>query len=341
MECLGSDEGCNEEAGQALKVLVTGGAGYVGSHAVLALVEAGHEVVVLDDLSTGHQEAVHGARLVVGDIADGEAISALMGAWGPFEAAMHFAARTQVGESMADPGGYFSVNVAGTLSLLRALVAGGVRWFVFSSSAAVYGEPQRTPIPEDHPLAPTNPYGESKRMVESMLRWFEKAHGLRWVSLRYFNAAGADPGGRTGERHAPETHLIPSVLLAAAGRREAVEIFGTDWPTADGTCIRDFIHVSDLAEAHRLALDYLASGGESDVFNLGSGHGWSVREVVEACRRITGRDFAVRLAPRRPGDPAVLVASADKARARLGWKPRLSSLDEMVATAWAWHQKGY
>ena len=326
---------------EKLRILVTGGAGYVGSHAVLALTEAGHEVIVLDDLSTGHREAVHGARLVEGDIADPQGLETILDAYGPFDAAMHFAARTQVGESMEDPGGYFQVNVAGTLTLLRCLVRHNVLRLVFSSSAAVYGEPRETPIPEHHPLDPQNPYGESKRMVETMLSWFERAHGLRWVSLRYFNAAGADPLGRTGERHDPETHLIPSVLLAAAGRRSAVEIFGTDWPTPDGTCIRDFVHVSDLAEAHRLALEHLASGGPSDVFNLGSGRGWSVREVVETCKRVTGRDFPVRAGPRRPGDPAVLVASNEKARRILGWRPRFSSLEEMVATAWEWHRRGY
>ncbi|HEY8498513.1 MAG TPA: UDP-glucose 4-epimerase GalE [Limnochordales bacterium] len=324
-----------------MKVLVTGGAGYVGSHTVLGLVEAGHQVTVLDDLSTGRRELVHGARLVLGDIGDPAALEAALESQGPFDAAMHFAARTQVGESMADPGRYFATNVAGTLQLLRALVARGVRWFVFSSSAAVYGEPRQTPIPEEHPLAPTNPYGESKRMVEAMLGWFERAHGLRWVSLRYFNAAGADPRGRTGECHEPETHLIPSVLLAALGRREAVEIYGDDWPTPDGTCIRDFVHVCDLAEAHRLALEYLARGGASAAFNLGSGRGWSVRQVVETCRRVTGRSFPVRIGPRRPGDPAVLVASNERARAQLGWRPRYDSLEVMVETAWAWHRKGY
>lgn len=324
-----------------MRILVTGGAGYVGSHAVLALAEAGHDVTVLDDLSTGYREAVHGALLVQGDITDRQGLERVLDAFGPFDAAMHFAARTQVGESMEDPGGYFRVNVAGTLTLLETLVRRGVRKLVFSSSAAVYGEPRQAPIPEDHPLAPQNPYGESKRMVEAMLAWFERAHGLRWVSLRYFNAAGADPLGRTGERHDPETHLIPSVLLAAAGRRDAVEIFGTDWPTPDGTCIRDFVHVSDLAEAHRLALEHLAAGGPSDVFNLGSGRGWSVREVVETCRRVTGRDFPVRIGPRRPGDPAMLVASNEKARRILGWKPRFLSLEEMVKTAWEWHRRGY
>lgn len=324
-----------------VRILVTGGAGYVGSHAVIDLVEAGHDVTVVDNLSTGHADAVCGARLAVGDITEKESLEAIVAQHGPFEAAMHFAALTQVGESMQHPARYFRVNVAGTLNLLEALVRNGTRSFVFSSSAAVYGEPVRIPIPEDHPLNPRNPYGESKRMVEAMLTWFQRAHGVHWVSLRYFNAAGADPAGRTGERHDPETHLIPAVLLAAAGRRSTVEVFGTDWPTPDGTCIRDFIHVSDLAQAHRLALEYLAGGGESAAFNLGSGHGWSVREVLETCRRVTGRDFEVRSAPRRPGDPAVLVASSARAREVLGWRPRFVTLDEMVQTAWEWHRRGY
>lgn len=322
-----------------MRVLVSGGAGYVGSHVVRALQRAGFEVWVLDDLSTGHAAAVRGVPLYRADLTDPQALEAALDQLGPVDAAVHLAARTQVGESVRQPGPYFRVNVAGTLHLLEALVARGVRYFVFSSSAAVYGEPRQIPIPEEHPCAPTSPYGQSKQMVEGMLAAFEQAHGLRWVSLRYFNAAGADPQGDIGEDHRPETHLIPSLLLAALGRRGPVELYGTDWPTPDGTCIRDFVHVSDLAEAHRLALEYLARGGPSGPFNLGSGRGVSVRQVVAVCRRVTGVEIPVRAAPRRPGDPAVLVASQEKARALLGWQPAWPHIEEIVATAWEWHRR--
>lgn len=324
-----------------VRVLVTGGAGYVGSHAVLALAQAGHRVTVLDDLSSGHAQAVHEAELVVGDFTDRDVLDAVLESRGPFDAVMHFAALVQVGESVAQPGRYFQANVAGTVELLQALVRHGIPRFIFSSSAAVYGEPQQVPIPEEHPLAPTSPYGESKRLVEAMLPHFERAHGLRWACLRYFNAAGADPQGRTGERHDPETHLIPLVLQAALGRRQSIDIYGADWPTPDGTCIRDFVHVSDLACAHVLALEYLAEGGDSSAFNLGSGEGWSVRQVIETCRRVTGRAIPVREAPRRPGDPAVLVASATKARRVLGWRPAFPTLEQTVQSAWDWHRRGY
>ena len=321
-----------------MRVLVTGGAGYVGSHVALDLAEAGFEVVVLDDLSTGHPAAVAGLPLERADLVDPAALARALDRLGPVEAAVHLAARTQVGESVARPGLYFRTNVAGTLNLLEALVARGVRYLVFSSSAAVYGEPERVPIPEDHPCRPTNPYGQTKLMVEGMLQAYQRAYGLRWASLRYFNAAGADPLGRTGEDHRPETHLIPSLLLAALGRRGPVELYGTDWPTPDGTCIRDFVHVCDLARAHRLALQHLAGGGEGGPFNLGNGRGFSVRQVVEVCRRVTGVDIPVRSAPRRPGDPAVLVADSQRARQVLGWEPRHPHLEEIVSTAWQWHR---
>ncbi|MBE3599517.1 MAG: UDP-glucose 4-epimerase GalE [Limnochordaceae bacterium] len=324
-----------------MNVLVTGGAGYVGSHAVLALLEAGHDVTVLDDLSSGHPEAVRDVPLAVADVTDRGAVERLVRERGPFDAAMHFAGKIQVGESVRKPDLYFHVNVVGTLHLLELLARHGTRWFVFSSSAAVYGEPETVPIPEEHPLRPTSPYGETKRAVEAMLPWWEKAYGLRWVSLRYFNAAGADPRGRAGERHDPETHLIPIVLQVALGRRDAVEVYGTDWPTADGTCVRDFVHVSDLATAHRLALEHLGNGGASGCFNLGGGQGWSVRQVIEVCRQVTGRPIPVREAPRRPGDPAVLVADPARARRQLRWQPQFSSLETIVRTAWDWHKAGY
>ena len=310
----------------------------MGSHTALALMDAGYQVVVLDDLSTGHREAVAGAEVVVADVADRAGLARALEEAGRLDALIHFAARTRVDESMRDPGLYFRVNVGGTLNLLEAALAAGIRHFVFSSSAAVYGEPERVPIHETHRLAPTSPYGQSKLVVESLLPWYEQAHGLKWVSLRYFNAAGADPLGRSGEDHHPETHLIPSILLCALGRRGPVAIFGTDWPTPDGTCIRDFVHVCDLAEAHRLALEYLARGGGSAAFNLGSGRGFSVRQVIELCRRVTGVDIPVQHAPRRPGDPAALVAACDRARAELGWQARYPSLESMVETAWAWHR---
>lgn len=319
-------------------MLLAGGAGYVGSHTALALLDAGYEVVVLDDLSTGHRQAVAGVTVLEADVADRLSLARALEGAGKFDALLHFAARTRVDESMLDPALYFRVNVSGTLNLLDAALARGVRRFVFSSSAAVYGDPERVPIRETHPLVPTSPYGQSKQVVESLLPWYERAYGLKWVSLRYFNAAGADPQGRSGEDHHPETHLIPSVLLCALGRRGPVSVFGTDWPTPDGTCIRDFVHVSDLADAHRLALEYLARGGRSGVFNLGSGQGFSVREVIDLCRRVTGVDIPVQYAPRRAGDPAVLVAACDRARAELGWVPRYPSLQAMVETAWAWHR---
>ena len=321
-----------------MRVLVTGGAGYVGSHVALALEQAGFDVVVLDDLSTGHARAVRGLPLARVDLTRPEALEAFLETQPPLQAAVHLAGLTQVGESVAQPGRYLRVNVGGTVHLLEALTRRGVRWFVFSSSAAVYGEPRRVPIPEHHPCAPTSPYGFSKHVVEGMLSHFQRACGLRWVSLRYFNAAGAHPEGHLGEDHRPETHLIPSALLAVLGRRGPVEIYGADWPTPDGTCIRDFVHVWDLAQAHCLALEHLARGGEGGIFNLGSGQGFSVRQVLEMCRRVTGVEVPVRLGPRRPGDPAVLVASSERARAALGWRPALASLETIVATAWAWHR---
>ncbi|ROR32791.1 UDP-glucose 4-epimerase GalE [Inmirania thermothiophila] len=319
----------------ARHVLVVGGAGYIGSHMVALLAERGHAVTVLDDLSSGHRDAVLAGELVVGDLGDRALLDALLGGR-RFDAVMHFAARIQVAESVAQPARYYRNNVAATLTLLEAMLAHGVGAFVFSSTAAVYGEPQRVPIDEDHPKAPVNPYGRSKWMVEQMLADLEAAHGLRSVSLRYFNAAGADPAGRLGERHDPETHLIPLVLQAAAGRREAVTVFGTDYDTHDGTCIRDYVHVADLCEAHLLALERLWAGAPGGAFNLGNGNGFSVREVIETARRVTGRAIRVREGPRRAGDPARLVADSRRAREVLGWRPRHDALETIVAHAWAW-----
>ena len=319
-------------------ILVTGGAGYIGSHTVKAILKAGYEVVVIDDLSSGHQEFVLTPHFVRADIRDRQALTEVFQKF-PITAVMHFAALTSVPESVADPARYYEVNLWGTFNLLEAMRAFGVKLFVFSSSAAVYGDPEKIPIPEDHPTRPKSPYGKTKLMAEEMLADYAKAYDFRYVSLRYFNAAGSDPEGEIGEWHEPERHLIPIVLEAALGKRPYVEIYGTDYETPDGTGIRDYIHVSDLASAHVLALQYLERGGKSDVFNLGIGRGYSVREVVEICRRVTGREIPVREAPRRPGDPAVLVADPSKAMRELGWRPRFTELAPIVGTAWAWLQK--
>jgi len=325
-----------------MHVLVTGGAGYVGSHCVAALLQRGHAVTVFDDLSRGHREAVPaGAELVVGDVRDGEALAWLF-AGRRFGAAMHFAARSLVGESMRDPHAYLHGNVVGAMNLVQALLKAGVPRLVFSSSAAVYGTPARLPVDEDAPAAPENPYGESKHMVERLLHWADRCHGLRSARLRYFNAAGAHPDGRLGEDHEPETHLIPLALDAAAGRRPALEIHGDDYPTPDGTCVRDFVHVCDLADAHLLALDALGEG--SRTYNLGSGRGCSVREVLASVERVTGRPVPARAGPRRPGDPPVLVASSELIRRELGWRPRFPHIDDIVRTAWEWRRlrpRGY
>ncbi len=322
-------------------ILVTGGAGYIGSHAALALQQAGYDLLVLDNLSNGHQELVEQAlqvKVVVGDISDRPCLDHLFATY-PIAAVMHFAAYIAVGESVTDPGKYYRNNVAGTLTLLEAMVAASVKQLVFSSTCALYGTPKFVPITEDHPQAPMSPYATSKQMVELMLADFDAAYGLKSVRFRYFNAAGADPDGRLGEDHAPETHLIPLVLLAALGKLESIAIFGTDYPTPDGTCVRDYIHVADLAQAHVLGLQYLQNGGDSDVFNLGNGSGFSVREVIEAARRVTQREIQVVEHHRRPGDPAILVGSSDKARSGLGWQPQYADLDKILTHAWQWHQQ--
>jgi UDP-glucose 4-epimerase len=319
-----------------VKVLVTGGAGYIGSVAGEALQRAGHAVGVLDNLSRGHRSAVPpGAPLEVGDVRARQSVADLLRRE-RIDCVMHFSAASLVGESMRDPGEYFDNNVIGMVQLLRAMVDAGTPKIIFSSSAATYGEPDRVPIPEEHPVRPTNPYGESKVMAERLLHWFREVHGLRVAALRYFNAAGATE--TRGEDHAVETHLIPLALAAAAGTGPSLPLFGRDYPTPDGTCVRDYVHVSDLADAHIRALERLDDLGEW-VFNLGNGEGYSVAEVVRSVERVTGRPVPVRDAPRRPGDPARLVASSDRARRLLGWAPARPGIDAIVGDAWAWMQR--
>jgi len=321
-----------------MRILVTGGAGYIGSHMVKLLAETGSEVTVLDDLSTGHAEAVRGAQFVKGDIADVASTKSLLQK-NRIEGVVHFAASSLVGESMADPLKYYRRNVGGTVALVQAMRDAGVARIVFSSTAAVYGDPVRTPIDEAHPKQPVNPYGASKLAMERMLSDCSTAYGIGAVVLRYFNAAGADPSGELGERHDPETHLIPLVLQAASGRRASISVFGMDWPTRDGTCVRDYIHVNDLCDAHLRALDWLAKGGRYDVFNLGNGDGATVLEVIEAARRVTGKPIKVDQAARRAGDPATLVADAAKARRILGWQPARGDIEGIVRDAWNFEQR--
>jgi len=321
-----------------MKILVTGGAGYIGSHVVKLLGEKGYEILIIDNLSKGHREAVLYGKLVVADLRDKEVIKSILREFKP-DAVIHFAAFIEVAESVKNPIKYYKNNTVNTLNLLEAMIEAKVDKFIFSSTAAVYGNPEVIPIPEEHPLKPINPYGCSKAFVEEILKDFEKAYGLKYVSLRYFNAAGADPEGRIGESHEPETHLIPLVLKAAKGERESIKIFGTDYPTPDGTCIRDFIHVEDLAEAHLLSFLYLMDDGNSCVFNCGYGHGYSVKEVIEVAKKVTGIDFKVEETERRPGDPAVLVADSAKLKKNLGWKPRFDDLEYIIQTAWNWEIK--
>ncbi|WP_295393326.1 UDP-glucose 4-epimerase GalE [uncultured Thiodictyon sp.] len=318
-------------------ILVTGGAGYIGSHACKALAHAGFTPVSYDNLVYGHRWAVRWGPLEEGDIGDRARLDAVIAQYRP-AAVMHFAAYAYVGESVLNPGKYYRNNVVGSLTLLEAMRDHGIGQLVFSSTCATYGEPQRVPIDEGHVQRPINPYGASKLMIERMLGDFATAHGLNWIALRYFNAAGADPDAEIGERHDPETHLIPLVLDAAAGIRPSITVYGDDYDTPDGTCIRDYIHVSDLSDAHVLALRSLQSGGPSVAYNLGNGQGFSVREVIAHAGEITGRDIPVVLGPRRPGDPPRLVADASQAQEVLGWQPRYPSLDEIIASAWRWHQ---
>lgn len=321
-----------------MNILVVGGAGYIGSHMVKRLGQPGFTVTTLDNLSSGHRDAVLCGDFVQGDLADQALLASLLQP-GRFDAVMHFASFIQVGESVQKPAMYYANNVTNTLHLLDAMRAAGVQRFIFSSTAATFGEPQYTPIDERHPQAPINPYGRSKLMIEQVLEDYDRAYGLKSVCLRYFNAAGADPDGELGERHDPETHLIPLVLQAASGRRADIAVFGRDYDTPDGTCIRDYIHINDLCEAHWLALQSLMQGAGSQRYNLGNGNGFSVQEVIDAARRVTGRPIEVRVAPRRDGDPARLVADATLARQKLGWQPQFSDLDTMVQHAWNWEVK--
>lgn len=321
-----------------MAVLVTGGAGYIGSHAVAALLERGEEVVVVDNLQQGHKEAVLGGKLYVGDLRDADFLAKVFEE-NDIDGVIHFAANSLVGESMQNPGKYYHNNVYGTLCLLEQMNKAGVKRIVFSSTAATYGEPERVPIDEFDRTLPTNAYGETKLAMERMIRWFDVAHGIKFVSLRYFNAAGAHEGGRIGEDHSPETHLVPLVLQVALGQREFISVFGDDYATEDGTCIRDYIHVSDLADAHLLALDRIRQGGESGIYNLGSGNGYSVKQVIDVSRRVTGHPIPAKIEPRRAGDPATLVASSQRAREELGWKPKREKLEDIIASAWGWHSR--
>lgn len=321
-----------------MRLLVLGGAGYIGSHTALELIKKGHEVIVVDNLVTGYEKAVPDkAVFYQGDIRNFDFLDNLFKTE-KIDAVIHFAAYSLVGESVTNPLKYYDNNLYGTKVLLEAMIKNNVNKIVFSSTAATYGEPENIPILESDRTCPTNPYGETKLAMEKMFHWASKAHGLSYVSLRYFNACGADATGQIGEAHNPESHLIPLVLQVPNGKRESVSIYGTDYDTPDGTCIRDYIHVTDLAEAHILAVEYLANGGESDIFNLGNGVGYSVREVIETARNVTGHPIPATEVPRRAGDPARLVASGEKAKRVLGWKPKIKQLDEIIASAWKWHK---
>jgi UDP-glucose 4-epimerase len=321
-----------------MNVLVIGGAGYIGSHMVKLLLDGGHSVVVLDNFSTGHRDAIPGSTVMEGDLCDRALLDRVFSEH-RFNGVIHFASFIQVGESVDKPDAYYRNNFVNTLNLIEAMRGHGAGNLIFSSSAAVFGEPEYIPIDELHPKNPVNPYGMSKLMVERMLADVDRAYGLKSVSLRYFNAAGADPDGLLGERHDPETHLIPLVLEAATGTRRTVKVFGRDYDTPDGTCIRDYVHVVDLCEAHLLAIAYLDRGGQTDAFNLGNGKGFSVQEVIDTVLRVTGRPIAVEAAPRRPGDPARLVADCSLAREVLGWAPRYASLERIVEDGWRWESR--
>lgn len=320
-----------------MKLLVTGGAGYIGSHTVRALQKAGHTPIIVDNFSRGHRDSVPTDELCIEmDIADSTLVEVMKEH--EIEGVMHFAAHSQVGESMVNPSIYYDNNVVGSYRLIESARQAGVKHFVFSSTAAVYGEPEIVPIKEDAKLEPTNVYGRTKLMIEQMLSDYSKIYGMTYVALRYFNAAGADPSGEIGEDHTPETHLIPLVLDAALGKRPHITVFGTDYPTEDGTCVRDYIHVNDLASAHVLAMNYLHDGGESTVFNLGSGNGFSVKAIIETAKEVTGIDIPVEYGDRRAGDPGTLIASSDKIKSVLGWNPVFSNVKDVLKDAWGWHQ---
>ena len=316
-------------------ILVAGGAGYIGSHMVALLVEKGYDVVVVDNLCTGHWQAVKGAKLRVGDLRDGNFLDQVFSEF-PIDGVINFAAYSLVGESVTNPLKYYGNNVAGSQSMLTAMKNHGVKKIVFSSTAATYGEPEKQPIEETDRTEPTNPYGATKLAIEGMLKWCDRAYGIKYAALRYFNAAGANTDVGIGEDHNPESHLIPIVLQAALGKRDHVGIFGDDYPTPDGTCVRDYIHVRDLASAHLLALEYLDKGGESGSFNLGNGTGYSVKEIIDTARKVTGKPIPATVEPRRAGDPSVLIASNKKAQEVLGWKPE-RGLEQIISDAWTWH----
>ncbi len=320
-----------------MKVLVTGGAGYIGSHIVKLLGEKGYDIVVVDNLSKGYKEAVLYGTLEIGDLGDTEFLNSVFQKHKP-EAVLHFAAFIEVGESVKEPIKYYKNNTQNTINLIDTMLKNKVNKFIFSSTAAVYGNPEKVPIPETEKIKPINPYGQSKAFVEKILEDTSKAKEFKYISLRYFNAAGADPSGLIGERHKPESHLIPLILKTAKGERKSIKIFGTDYPTPDGTCIRDYIHVNDLADVHVLALEHLLQGGNSEVFNCGYGYGYSVREVIETAKRVTGIDFKVEETDRREGDPAVLVADSKKLKEKLKWFPKFDDLEYIIKTAWEWEK---
>lgn len=323
-----------------MKILVLGGAGYIGSHTVYELIDAGNEVVIIDNLETGHMKAVHPqAKFYKGDLRDRTFVDSVLDTEKNIDAVIHFAANSLVGESMVNPLKYYDNNLCGTKVMLESLVAHGIDKVVFSSTAATYGEPQSVPIVETDPTRPTNCYGETKLSMERMFYWTGVAHNLRFVSLRYFNACGAHISGQIGEDHNPETHLIPLILQAASGKRDHISIFGTDYDTVDGTCVRDYIHVTDLAQAHILAVKYLMAGNKSDIFNLGNGVGFTVRQVIDEAKKVTGVDIKVVEEGRRAGDPATLIASSEKAKRVLGWKPEYDDLSKIIETAWKWHSE--
>ena len=322
-----------------MKILVLGGAGYIGSHTVYELIDKGEEVIIIDNLETGYEQAVHPkAKFYQGDIRNRQFLEEVFNKEKNIAAVIHFAANSLVGESMINPLKYYDNNLCGTKVLLEALVSHGIDKIVFSSTAAAYGEPEQVPILETDRTEPTNTYGETKLSMEKMFKWVGKAHGLRFVSLRYFNACGAHKSGNIGEAHNPESHLIPLILQVPNGKREAISVFGNDYDTKDGTCVRDYIHVTDLAEAHILAVNYLIEGKESNLFNLGNGVGFTVNEVIESARRVTKVPIKMVMAGRRAGDPAVLIASSEKAKKVLGWEPKHKDLDEIITSAWKWHQ---